>query len=360
MKYVRLIGINLLVLSGLLLIVAIVMYFIEVNRIQTFFAFTSDKQSEYFIPDSTTMFLHKPNIHIYDNWGTPEQKISTERRTNNLGFRDDADVIDKKPNEVRVLVAGDSHTDGVLRYNTQSFVNIWEEKLNATDTTRNYNCLNGGVGYYTFRNYHGFLKKFAYLKPDVFLINVFTGNDFRETVKFEDDRTSVANIYKSWYMRFRRKFQSAEQQAFPYIQGIEQQLYFESFPNEKERSMQIAKKYLLQIKELCKQQNIRLIITLLPSRIEVKPEFHKEIQTLFNLDAKTMNTNRELTATLINFLQEQHIEYLDLTPSLLDSTEKLYWDEDLHINPKAHELIGEFLFKNIEFLHHVNIHDIDR
>jgi len=175
MKYVRLVGINLLVLSGLLLILAIVMYFMEVNRINTFLSFTSEKQTEYFIPDSTAMFLHKTDIHLYDNWGTPEQKISTERRTNNLGFRDDDDAVAKKQNEFRVLVTGDSHTDGVLRYNTQSFVNILEEKLNAADTTTYYNCMNGGVGYYTFRNYHGFLKKFTYLQPDVFLINVFTG-----------------------------------------------------------------------------------------------------------------------------------------------------------------------------------------
>jgi lysophospholipase L1-like esterase len=326
---------------------AIAMYFVEVNRINTFLKFTSAKQSEYFIPDSTTMFLHKPNIHIYDNWGTPQQKISTERRTNNLGFRDDEDVIERTSNEFRVLVTGDSHTDGVLKKNTESFVNIWEHNLRLKDSTCYYNCLNGGVGYYTFRNYHGFLKKFKNLQPDVFLINVFTGNDFRETVKFEDDRTSIANIYKSWYMRFRRKFQSAEQQQFPYIQGIEQQLYFESFPDEKERAMQIAKKYLLQIIDICKQENIRLIITLLPSKIEVKPEFHQHIQTLFDLDDKTMNTNRELTETLMEFLQEQQVEYYDLLPAFENTTEKVFWDEDLHINPKGHEMVAEFIFEKI-------------
>jgi len=349
MKYVRLVKINLLVLCALLLILAIIMYFMEVHRIQTFFSFTSEKQSEYFIPDDTAMFLHKPNIHLYDDWGTPQQKMSTERRTNNLGFRDDNDVADKTPNEFRVLVTGDSHTDGVLRYNTQSFVNIWEKKLNATDTTTYYNCMNGGVGYYTFRNYHGFLKKFSHLKPDVFLINVFTGNDFRETVKFEDDRTSISNIYKSWSMRFRRKFQSAEQQAFPYIQGIEQLLFYESFPEEKERSMEIAKKYLLQIIELCKQKNIRLIVTLLPSKLEVKPIFREHIQTLFDLDAKTTNNNLEMTQLLKKFLQEQQVEHYDLFPILQNTSEKLFWDVDLHINPKAHELIGDFLYEKIHF-----------
>ncbi|PTX63900.1 GDSL-like lipase/acylhydrolase family protein [Kordia periserrulae] len=349
MKYKRLVGINLLVLSGLLLLLTMILYFVEVHRINSFFSFTSEKQAEYFIPDATAMFVHKPNIHLYDNWGTPQQKMSTERRTNNVGFREDDDITTKQKNEFRVLVTGDSHTDGVLRYNTQSFVNIWEEKLNAADSTMFFNCMNGGVGYYTFRNYDGFLKKYTYLQPDVFLINVFAGNDFREAAMFEDNRTGFSNVYKSLRMRFRRKFQSNAQKQIPYTQGLEQLLYFESFPDEKERTMEIAQGYLLQIKEWCKQHHIRLIVTVLPSKLDTNADFRQEIQHLFKLDEKTMQSTQELTQTFIKFLQTEQIEHYDLQPLLQNATEKVYWDADLHINPKAHEMIAEFLNTHIAF-----------
>ena len=349
MKYKRLVGINLLVLSGLLLLLAIILYFVEVHRINNFFSFTNEKQAEYFIPDSTAMFIHKPNIHLYDNWGTPQQKMSTERRTNNVGFREDDDITSKQENEFRVLVTGDSHTDGVLRYNTQSFVNIWEKKLSAADSTTFYNCMNGGVGYYTFRNYYGFLKKYTYLQPDVFVINVFAGNDFREAAIFEDNRTSFSNVYKSLRMRFRRKFQSTAQKQIPYTQGLEQLLYFESFPNEKERTMEIAQKYISQIKEWCQQHHIRLIVTVLPSKLDTNADFRQEIQHLFNLDEKTMQSTQELTKTFIKFLQTEHIEHYNLQPLLQRATEKVYWDADLHINPKAHEMIAAFLNAHITF-----------
>jgi len=348
MKYARLIGINFLVLTGLLMIIAVIAYFVEANRIKTFFTFTTPKQAEYFKPDSTAMFIHKTNIQIYDNWGTPEQKLTTERRTNNLGFREDKDIVAKQANEYRVLVTGDSHTDGVLKHNRESFVNIWEEKLNEFNSIFQYNCINGGVGYYTFRNYHGFLKKYLYLKPEVFLINVFTGNDFREAAIFEDDRTSVSNVFRSLRMRLHRKFQSNTQKKTPYTQGLEQILFFESFPAEKERTMQLSQQYLLKIKELCKQENIRLIVTLLPSKLDVNPTFEKEVQELYHLDDETMNVNQELTKTLTNFLIRENIEYFDLKPVLQNATEKVYWDEDLHINPKAHQIIGDFLFKEID------------
>lgn len=349
MKYVRLILINSLVFAGLLMILAVIAYFVEANRIKTFFTFTAPEQSAYFIPDSTALFIHKPNIEIYDNWGTPQQKISTERRTNNLGFREDDDIVAKQENEFRVLVTGDSHTDGVLKHNTESFVNIWEEKLNASDSAFQYNCINGGVGYYTFRNYEGFLKKYANLKPEVFLINVFTGNDFREAAIFEDDRTSVSNVYKSVWMKIRRKFQSDIQKSIPYNQGLEQTLFFESFPSEKERTMELSKDYMLKIKELCARENIRLIVTLLPSKLDVNVSFRKEVQLLHKLDDETMNMNQELTKTFTNFLTEQNIEYYDLKPALQNASEKVYWEQDLHINKNAHRIIGEFLFTEIAF-----------
>jgi hypothetical protein len=357
MKYARLIGINLLVLTGLLMILAIIAYFIEVNRIKTFFTFTAPKQAAYFQPDSTAIFIHKPNIQLLDNWGTPEQKISTKRRTNNLGFREDVDIVEKQPNEYRILITGDSHTDGVLKHNKESFVNVWEEKLNVSDSTFQYNCINGGVGYYTFRNYHGFLKKYLDLKPEVFLINVFTGNDFREAAIFEDDRTSVSNVYRSVRMRFRRKFQSDTQKAIPYNQGLEQTLFFDSFPEEKERTMQLSQQYLLKIKELCAQENIRLIVTLLPSKLDVNPTFRKEVQQLHNLDDETMNINQELTKTLTHFLANENIEYIDLKPALQNATEKVYWDQDLHINPNAHRIIGELLFEEIKPIFYINLHE---
>ncbi|WAC03787.1 hypothetical protein N7U66_10410 [Lacinutrix neustonica] len=230
MKFIRLLLINLAVLSGLLLILGLMAYFMEANRIKAFFTFKQPKQAQYFIPDSTAIFIHKPNIIIYDHWGTPQQQMSTERRTNNFGFREDEDIIEKQPNEFRILVTGDSHTDGVLKHNTQSFINLWEKKLNASDSTRYYNCINGGVGYYTFRNYYGFLEKYKTLKPEIFVINVFTGNDFREAAIFEDDRTSVPNVYRSLSMRVCRKIQSKAQKSIPYNQGLEQILFYKYFP----------------------------------------------------------------------------------------------------------------------------------
>ncbi|WP_299887527.1 SGNH/GDSL hydrolase family protein [uncultured Lacinutrix sp.] len=351
MKRLRLLLINLYVLIGLLLLVGIIAYFIAVHRMQSFFEMTGPNQVAYLQKDSLAMFVHIPNIKIYDHWGTPQQKLTTERRTNNLGFREDNDIIEKRQNEYRILVTGDSHTDGVLKHNPQSFVNIWEEKLNASDSLSYYNCINGGVGYYTFRNYLGFLKKYTHLKPDMYIINVFTGNDFREAPVFEDDRTNITNVFKNTYTRIKKRFYKAEKKAIPFTQGIEQTLYFCSFPSEKEKSLRLAKKYMQEIKKICKQENIQLVVTLLPSKIETNPIFKSKIQNLFDLNDDEIKTTELLTNNFASWLSSENILNYNLKQPLEQATEKVFWDEDLHINVKGHEVVGDFFFKNIKIKH---------
>ena len=114
MKYLRHILINLLVLLGLFLVIGIVTYFIAVILIDTFFDMQGEDQRYYLQKASVAMFEHLPNFQIYDNSGTPKQKLKTERTTYNLSFREDDDIVAKRANEFRVLLTGVSYIDGVL------------------------------------------------------------------------------------------------------------------------------------------------------------------------------------------------------------------------------------------------------
>tara|TARA_R110002049_G_scaffold309292_2_gene520357 strand:- start:17931 stop:18986 length:1056 start_codon:yes stop_codon:yes gene_type:complete len=347
MKYLRLIVINFCIIIGLFFIVGVINHFVSVNRINSFFEMSEPNQVAYLQKDSIAMFVHIPNIQIYDNWGTPQQKLTTERKTNNLGFREDDDIVEKKQNEYRILVTGDSHTDGVLKHNPQSFINVWEDKLNASDTIVNYNCINGGTAYYTFRNYLGFLKKYSYLKPDIYLINIFIGNDFRETFLFEDDRTSIFNVSKNTSIRLYKRILTFRKAPIAMSQGIDQSLYFKFFPNEKEKALSIAKKYMIAIKDLCEKENIELIITLLPSKIETNAEFKSKIQSLFKLSPDEIHANEKLTNEFIKWLNSENITNFNLKAPLQQATEKVFWEQDLHINEKGHSIIGQYLFDTI-------------
>jgi hypothetical protein len=115
-------------------------------------------EANYYVADATAGHLHRPNVNLEFAW--PEhQKGKIIFRTNNLGFREDNDTAIKKADHtVRILVTSDSHTDGVVN-NAESFPNLLEDKLNAGSISPGFEVINGGVGYYTFQNYAGFLRK---------------------------------------------------------------------------------------------------------------------------------------------------------------------------------------------------------
>ena len=80
------------------------------------------------IYDPWTYFRQRPNIVEKEPW--PERADGQWMlRTNDLGFREDAALPVPRP-ALRVLVTGDSHTDGVCN-NDESFANLLEARLRA-------------------------------------------------------------------------------------------------------------------------------------------------------------------------------------------------------------------------------------
>jgi hypothetical protein len=346
-KKIKLIFINLLILILGLGILIIGLFFYSKHQINAFFNIKTANHSMYLQKDSLALFIHKPNIAIYENWGTTEQKFSGKRRTNNLGFREDKDIVEKKANEYRILITGDSHTEGSVKNNEDTFINVLEKNLNTGQNSRFYNSINAGCAYYTFRNYAGILKKYLYLKPDVFLINVFIGNDFRETILFEDDRTRLENVYKYTYYKTVRKFFSTEKKSELHNQGVEQTLYFYNFEQDIETSLNLSKFYLEDIIATCKKNNIKLIVTLLPSKIETNLAYKKSIKSIYDLSENTVNINKKLSLAFQAFLKEKNVTHFNLLNPLKQAKEKMYWDHDKHINDKAHTVIGNYLYEHL-------------
>ena len=293
-------------------------------------------------PDSLAMFIHQPYANIVQPW--PEHlKGEVVFRTNNLGFREDEDIEERVNIGTRILVTGDSHTDGVL-YNEESFANVLESSLSDSSI----DVINGGTGFYSFRNYNGFLDKFKSLKPDYFIVNVFIGNDFRETLLYEDESDTYSNIVKNAYQRASRKLFMETRLDYPLNQGLDQVYYFKLFPSDRKKALDLAQLYTRKLDSLCAQNETKLIVTLLPSKLEVNDEFKNQIQKNTGWTDQITDVNNDLTDSYISFLNEEGIRFYDFRKFFSESEDKLYWDEDHHINVTAHKLIGEFLSEELK------------
>ncbi len=113
-------------------------------------------------------------------YGFPEHpRRRIELRTNNLGLREDAPTAYEKPEGVyRVLVLGDSQTDGLV-YNDESFVNVAEARLNEDiGAGPRIEMLNAGVITYQPVQYYLWWQTYGRgMEPDLVLAVFYTGND---------------------------------------------------------------------------------------------------------------------------------------------------------------------------------------
>src|SRR5690606_18882269 len=88
-------------------------------------------------------FSRAPNLEVRVPW--PEHPNGEYvMRTNALGMREDEEVDPCRP-DLRILVTGDSHTDGICA-NSESFCNRLEARLAAEDGGRTVEALNAAAG----------------------------------------------------------------------------------------------------------------------------------------------------------------------------------------------------------------------
>lgn len=333
---------NAAVLLVLLSIVTLVIYWVGLYKFENFY------KTDYYRTDSLAVFTHQPNYRFTFDWAEhPRGEIQFQ--TNNLGFRNDKNItIPKEENEIRVLITGDSHTDGVV-YNEESMASVLQGKLNEQAGERNsnlfYTVLNGGHGFYSFKNYYGLLQKHQKLGLDHFILVVFTGNDFREALLYEEESKSFGNVMQNMLFRLKRVIQYEIGHDVPLNQGIDQEYYFWAHPDEIPKAMKIARQYMSDIQEFCGRYNIELTVALLPSKTESDSIFSDQAADELELPKSLVNKNEELTKDFTNWLEKENFTVLDLSIPLGQKEMKLYWDRDLHINHHAHEAIGEYLFE---------------
>lgn len=310
----------------------------------SFFEF-EDEHSDYMQVDDHALWWHRSDVRKIENW---EEHPNGEIKfyTNSDGFRENENLNLKSDSTVLILVTGDSHIDGVVN-NDESYPNVLEQLLKTTKY-ENIEVLNGGVGFYSFRNYYGFIEKFKRLEPDKLIITVFTGNDFRENLLYEAWSDSYLNVLKNVRLRAYRRFFIESKSNFPLNQGIDQTYYFDLYPNDITKSLEIASHYTSKIDSLCKAEKIDLQILLLPSKIEANNTFKNRLNSQLGWNNSIYEAQDSLINSYLSYLESMEIDYLDLTPIFNDRENKLYWDKDHHINIEGHAVIAESIFNSLE------------
>ncbi len=306
---------------------------------------------DYYQADSICGHFHKPNVTREFEWKEhPSGKIVM--KTNNLGLRNNKDTeVKKENNQFRVLITGDSHVDGVLN-NDESVASFLEQNLNKLYPIQKNEVLNAGNGYFGPQNYLGVYHKFQDYHPDVFIVIIYTGNDFLDAIRIEAEngRLNVPDRPKGYYDKL---WEIDELYSGFTGQYLNQLKFFETFPSYIDTSLLITQQSLLQIKKLCKKNQSSLLVVLLPTKIDTEPQTDQtridEVFEIMSFNASHLQKNRQMVVLLTTWFEQNEVTYIDLQESFKKSNEELSWKADYHINVAGHKAIAEEILK-IEFI----------
>ena len=158
-----------------------------------------------FADDPSIGYRLKPGARV--RFTTAE--FDTALAVNSSGVRDDDEIGPKAANERRILLLGDSLVMSVQVPFEQTFGELLERRLNATQSRYRYRVINAGVQGYGPVEELLLLRSIApALQPDVVIETIFVGNDAEEAVtsapRLEPAGGATQAIQQSTSTRLRR------------------------------------------------------------------------------------------------------------------------------------------------------------
>jgi lysophospholipase L1-like esterase len=265
-------------------------------------------------------------------------------KSNSLGCREDHEVATPAP-DLRVLVAGDSHTCGVCN-NAESYANRLEARLAHARPGRTVEVLNAGLGGYTFYSYLGTLLRLRDFAPAVFVVGVFGGNDFDEflALHLRFEGVPWRQLTAEQVDRRRKAVEDAPEAMG---QGFASLDAFRNWPESQELAVRGSVELCGEIQRTARVHGARVIVVYLPSPFEVSPYEQDEriarLQETLALDDADLLRFAELSDGFLNGVRALGVETIDMRAAFAAEPEPPFWRGDFHLNLRGHELVAAAL-----------------
>ncbi|MFN0006531.1 MAG: hypothetical protein ACKVXR_01385 [Planctomycetota bacterium] len=271
-------------------------------------------------------------------------------KTNSLGLREDAEPLAEKP-DLRILVTGDSHTDGVCE-NDASFPHVLQRELARMHPGKSIEALNAGKGSFNFYNYLGQLEKFLFLDPDAFVVAVYGPNDFAEVLPpyhYFEGTPRQPGAARYWPLVEKAL---AIDKSWLAQDGLSLK-YFQQHPDEVAVALRAAKEAAMDIQELCEARGIQPVFVYLPGMLDTyrrsgrtDPDLQGLAERLYEaieLSPEDARVHDRMGDEFLAFLAQREIPTLDARAVFSGQPHRFYWLEDHHIDVTAQQAIGKAL-----------------
>jgi len=264
--------------------------------------------------------------------------------TNSLALRGDRELSKLLP-DLRVLVAGDSHTCGVCRFD-ETFSARLETSLGGRNPGKSIEVLNAGHGGYTFYNYVGTLLRWRERAPQVIVVAIYAGNDFAECLPFRYffAGESLPEWTPPQLELVERAFEVGPNAM---SQGLYSTFRLHCMPQDAEKAVEAGVGAMEEIRAIGEKLGTRLVVCVIPDPCAqtFEPPIRELVAARAILDEGGLKRTAQSYAedTLVTRLGVVGIECIDLRPIFAAEPSPPFWRADLHMNVRGQELVAKAL-----------------
>ncbi len=292
-----------------------------------------------------------------------------------LGFRDREYGISKSDGVFRILMLGDSYTEGYGVEADQSFSKVLERMLNNNSRSRKYEVINTAVGSYSpileylVLKYNGLA-----LQPDMVILNYDwsdTHDDYTYSRNAVWDGSQLIAVrsqleeHKSFFFKvrdflskhsymyqfFAKKFAAVTSEIVPYDQESDRVIFLRDNLTDKDYSVWFNNSvpYLLSIKGVLQERNVPFIIHAYPYAVQISTGTWKSGRSVLGFRGDLIYPIRPFDI-MEEFGREKGIlvvssySYFKSAPD----PSKLYYDYDGHFTAAGHKVAATALYDYLE------------
>ena len=293
---------------------------------------------------------------------------------NSQGFKDKEYEVKKSQGVYRIAGIGDSFAFGVVPY-PHNFLTLLEDSLNQVPSLRPVELINMGIPSTGPPHYVAIITNEAIaLKPDMLLLSYYIGNDLLGSSRDSRRRKlfTYSHLASILYYSYKVLFGLNNKGVYiPYGDGtsycdtcstFKPERYLElleerSYVYQKNNSLfyrhlNSSFSYLREIKTICDQHNIKLVVVLIPDQVQVYPELREWLFVegkIHEKDWDNAQPNRLIKAEL----KKEGVSVIDLLPEFFAARDAspLYIPNDSHWNIRGNLLAAHILERRLpEFI----------
>lgn len=335
----------------------------------------------YFYSEDDPILHHrfKPNA---TGWYKTNE-FNTDYKINSLGLRDKEYSIEKPAHTFRILMLGDSFTEGDGVFSHETFSKRLEEKLQSLPSSMHYEVINAGVGSYSTLLEYLYLKNYGLqLNPDLVILNfdlsdVYDDYTYTALAQFDEHgvplavrpapeergllKGPVASI-KDWFKNNMQLYNFIRIRITPQIELMKREegnfngdirrdkyaLLRESYVDN-DSNWALTYKYLLLVRDLLKDRGVDFWFTVYPYGLQVHPQEWKSGRAYWQFKQDTVYSTWP-QEKIERWATSKGIKAINLCPDFREQSKRvfpLFLDNNGHWVAAGHQVVADALYRNL-------------